>query len=140
MTIDQETPKPKLPGFAYVGQQARRDWFGKDVQETPTVSYVWTADQFGHFGLGFQITYALGWIATWLGHGSPRVLVGLALANITGWVVKEVFDFLRELRKSREAKSVFQFNGKEIWWNVFTALYYIGIGALVAGAAVEPPA
>jgi hypothetical protein len=60
-------PKPALPDLKYVAQQAYRDWFGKDVQETPTVSYVWTADQFGHFGLGFQITYALSWIAAILG-------------------------------------------------------------------------
>src|SRR6516165_10419736 len=132
-------PKPVLPDVKYVAEQAYRDWFGKDVQETPTVSYVWTADQFGHFGLGFQITYALSWIAAILGYTSKWVVVGLATANVTVWVVKEWFDYLRELRKSKEAKSVFKFNGREILWNVFTALFYIAFGAIVAGAAAIDP-
>ena len=131
--------KPKLPDVKYVAEQAYRDWFGKDVQETPTVSYVWTADQFGHFGLGFQITYALSWIAQTFGFTSPWVVVALAALNVTVWVVKEWFDFLRELRKSREAKSVFKFNAREILWNVFTALFYIAVGAIVAGAAAIKP-
>jgi hypothetical protein len=149
MAIDQpkrETPvesqlpaKPKLPDVKYVAEQAYRDWFGKDVQETPTVSYVWTADQFGHFGLGFQITYALSWIAAILGFTGGWVVAGLAVANIAVWVVKEWFDYLREVRKSNEAKSVFRFNGREILWNVFTALFYISIGAIVAGAAAIDP-
>jgi hypothetical protein len=131
--------KPSLPDVKYVAKQAYRDWFGKDVQETPTVSYVWTADQFGHFGLGFQITYALSWIAAILGYTGKGVVVGLAAANVAGWVIKEWFDYLRELRKSKEAKSVFKFNGREILWNVFTALFYIAIGAIVAGAAAIDP-
>src|SRR5262245_33982986 len=69
------TQAPHLPTIAEVSQQTYRDWFGKDVQETPTVSYVWTADQFGHFGLGFQITFLLGWIAALLGYGSKTVLL-----------------------------------------------------------------
>jgi hypothetical protein len=55
------------------------------------------------------------------------------------WVVKELFDYLRELRKAQEAKSIFKFNGREILWNVFTALFYIAFGAIVAGvAAIDP--
>jgi hypothetical protein len=131
--------KPRLPDLKYVAEQAYRDWFGKDVQETPTVSYVWTADQFGHFGLGFQITYALSWIAAILGYTGKWVFVGLAAANVTVWIIKEWFDYLRELRKSKEAKSVFKFNGREILWNVFTALFYIAFGAIVAGAAAIEP-
>src|SRR5262249_16594704 len=53
------TPEPHLPTWKEVGCQAYRDWFGKDVQETPTVSYIWAADQFGHVGLGFQGTFLI---------------------------------------------------------------------------------
>src|SRR5262249_56648949 len=74
-----------------------------------------------------------------LGFTGGWVVVGLAAANIAVWVVKEWFDYLRELRKSNEAKSVFKFNGREILWNVFTALFYIAIGAIVAGAAAINP-
>lgn len=141
-------PKPKLPGPYYVACQAKRDWFGKDVQETPTVSYVWTADQFGHFGLGFQITFLLVWIAAAVGGAigtqhpglaawllNPAVAMWFALGNIMVWVVKEVFDYLRERRKATDAKSVFAFNQLEIIWNVITAVFYIALGAIVVGFA-----
>ena len=38
-------PKPKLPGVREVADQVVRDLFGKDVQDTATFSYEWTADQ-----------------------------------------------------------------------------------------------
>jgi hypothetical protein len=131
--------RAKLPTLRDVGCQAYHDWFGKDVQETPTVSYVWTADQFGHFGLGFQITYLMGWIAILLGHPSKAVLVGCAVANVLVWVVKEAFDYVREVKKAKEAQSIFTLNSGEILWNAVTAVFYIATGAIVAGAAVVGP-
>src|SRR5262249_23484838 len=116
--------------------QMYHDLFGKDVQETPTVSYTWAADQFGHFGLGFQITFLLGWISKILGYSDNTTLALLAVANIAIWVVKEGFDFAREQRKAKQARSVFRFNGLEILWNVITALFFIATGAAVAGVAV----
>src|SRR4029078_11356057 len=93
--VDQ-VPTTQVPHLLTIGEvvaQTYRDWFDKDVQETPTVSYVWTADQFGHFGLGFQITFLLGWIAALLGHGSKIVLLSLASANFSVWLIKETFDY-----------------------------------------------
>jgi hypothetical protein len=152
MAIDQATqvldqpetpppplPKPKLPGVREVVDQVVRDLFGKDVQETATFSYEWVADQFGHFALGFEITLALSWIAALLGHAGGRVGFWLALAVVLVFVLKEADDFRREWVKARDAKSVFKFNGLEIFFNTFTAVYYIAIGALVAGFGLLDP-
>jgi hypothetical protein len=122
-----------------VACQAYHDWFGKDVQETPTVSYVWTADQFGHFGLGFQITFLASWIVLLFFAPHPHLLIWCALGNTGFWMVKEAFDFVREVRKGKEAHSIFPLNAGEILWNAVTAVYYIAIGAIVAGASSQGP-
>ena len=50
-----------LLGKGTIWQVAKHDLFGtKDVQDSPTLSYVWLADQFGHFGIGFAGTLAVG--------------------------------------------------------------------------------
>jgi len=128
--------RPTLPGGKEVLTQAYHDWFGKDVQETPTVSYVWTADQFGHFGLGFQITYLLSWIAIWVGLGTRIAFFACAAVNLAIWIVKEVLDYVREVKRAKQARSDFPFNGTEVAWNAFTAVFYIAVGIVVAGAAL----
>ena len=126
--------KPHLPTPKEIWKQARHDWFGKDVQETPTVSYVWTADQFGHVGLGFQITFLFAGLALLSNLSTPWTLTIAAAVNFAIWVTKEIYDYIRERKKATTAESVFPFNGKEILWNVFTALFYILVGAIGAGA------
>jgi hypothetical protein len=128
-----------------VARQAVHDVIGKEVQQTPTVSYVWMADQLGHFGMGFMITYFFGWIATalgaavWLGVEEKWVVAGLGVFNFLIWLVKEIRDYFIEVRLAAQGKQSFPFNGHEILWNIFTALFYIGIGAVVAVAAVFDP-
>ena len=84
--------KLKPPSFKEIVSQLRYDWFGKDVQQTPTVSYVWTADQFGHFGLGFQITFLFSWILAALFTDLPawKTAIIAALLNMLLWIVKEI--------------------------------------------------
>ncbi|RDJ26900.1 hypothetical protein DWF00_01605 [Bosea caraganae] len=128
------TGKLRPPSLKDVVKQLRYDWFGKDVQQTPTVSYVWTADQFGHFGLGFQITYLVGWLLAWIFPAMPswKTAVIAAVLNLALWIVKEVLDIVRERKRQGP---LFPLNSRELWWNVATALFYIGAGAIVAGAA-----
>lgn len=128
------TGKLKPPSLKDVVKQLRYDWFGKDVQQTPTVSYVWTADQFGHFGLGFQITFLFGWIIAAIFTDLPawKTAIIAAALNIVLWVAKEVLDIVRERKRQGP---LFPLNTRELWWNVATALFYIGAGAVVAGAA-----
>ncbi|QEL20376.1 ATP-binding protein [Limnoglobus roseus] len=144
---------PRLPGPLTVARQLYKDWFGKDVQETPTVSYVWTADQFGHFSLGFTITYLFSWIARWY-FGDPNVpgwaFAACGGANMLMWIVKEVLDYKREYANYRAAHlnaadqpipgvAQFPFNGHEIWWNVITALIYFATGIITATMALYDP-
>jgi hypothetical protein len=128
-----------VPGVRQVFDQVVRDLFGKDVQDTATFSYEWTADQFGHFALGFEITIVLSWIASWRGYHGGRVGFWIGLAVVLGFVLKEADDFYREWTKAREARSVFKFNGLELFYNTFTAVYYIAMGALVAGFGLLDP-
>jgi hypothetical protein len=137
-----QAERPKPPGALTVLRQAYKDGFGKDVQETPTVSYVWMADQFGHFCLGFAITFVLSWLAAWLLYAPDAPPAGLmaacAAVNMAVWVAKEVRDYFREkenfARAHTEGQGQFPFNGREIIGNVVTALFYILTGAAVAGA------
>ncbi len=139
-TTPQVLTKPTLPGVKEVAAQLVRDLFGKDVQDTVTFTYEWAADQFGHLALGFEITFALTWIAQVLGHHEPKVGFLTGLAVVIGFVIKEADDFRRQWQKSREARSIFMFNGFELFLNTFTAVYYIAIGALVAGFGLWDPA
>ena len=127
------TPEPHLPTWKEVGLQAWHDWFGKDVQETPTVSYIWTADQFGHVGLGFQITFLLAGLALWwFKYSGSYLLAKAAIINGCIWTLKEIVDYIREHKRAKAAAGPFPFNAKEIIKNVLTALFYIFIGAGVA--------
>jgi len=104
---------PTLPRVRKVIDQVVRDLIGKDVQDTATFSYQWTADQFGHLALGSEITIALSWIATLLGDKRGQVGFWLGLAVVLVFVAKEAGDFYREWEKARNAKSVLRFNGLE---------------------------
>jgi len=133
-------PKPKLPGLHEVIAQVESDLFkSKDVQDTATFSYQWTADQFGHFALGFEITFALSWVAALLGYAGGRVGFWIGLAVVLIFVLKEANDFRIEWRKACDAKSVFKFNSLEIFSNTFTAVFYIALGGIVAAFGLLAP-
>ena len=131
--------RPHLPTLRDVACQAYRDWFSKDVQETPTVSYVWTADQFGHFGLGFLITYSLTWVFALYHLDGLSVHLSLAIANLALWIGKEFRDFFHEKGLADSAQSVFKFNAAELWWNITTALFFIATGIAIASASFFGP-
>ena len=139
---DQAQPtllKPKLPGAREVVDQVIRDLFGKDVQDTVTFSYEWVADQFGHFALGFEITLALSWVATLFGYQGGELGFWISLAVVLAFAVKEGDDFRRQWIKARDAKSMFKFNGLEIFYNTFTSVFYIALGAVVTGFGLLNP-
>ena len=151
---DHQQPVPPKATLRAILRQTYLDWFTtKDVQETPTVTYVWTADQFGHFGLGFLPTLVFAWIATWsFGVNEtewdlfglavvPRInfLVGIAIGVFCFWIGKELVDYRSEVKRATQAKSSFPFNSKEIWWNVFTAWIFFAMGSFVAGLSFLHP-
>src|SRR5690242_10942594 len=87
-----------LPNRCDVWRQVRYDLFEtKDVQDNPTYSYAWIADQGGHFSLGFLPTYLFAWIVTLAGHYGHfdtdgwNKWIGFGVFGI--WVVKELNDY-----------------------------------------------
>ena len=117
---------------------AKHDLFGtKDVQDSPTLSYVWLADQFGHFGIGFAGTLAVGgviagafgWSPAWCAFG-----VGVLLA--AWFVYKEWRDYRDEQSHAWSVLSrrpvPFAFNGGEILHNCLCACFYTFCGIVIA--------
>ena len=109
------------------------------MQDTATFTYEWVADQTGHFALGFELTYLLYWIAFLLGYTEGRVGFWLGVAVTLVFAVKEARDYFSTRAQAAAAMSVFIFNGQEVLWNCVTAVFYIGVGALVAGLAILYP-
>jgi hypothetical protein len=119
-----------------IGCQVQRDLFGKDVQDTPTASYSWVADQFGHFALGFEITFALSWIFILAGWDHAPTIYLIPVSILVFFALKELSDYVTARRKATQAKSDFPFDQAEILWNMGTAVLYIGLGVVVAAPAV----
>lgn len=131
---------PKLPGIIDVYKQLRRDLFGKDVENAATYTYEWIADQLGHFALGFTGVFLL----LWFNRGVFRILESdsgwiWALAIILIFVLVETNDFISQWKAYQKSARVFKFNALEILWNMFTAIYYIAIGAIVAAFGIDGP-
>jgi hypothetical protein len=125
---------PRLPTLHDIRSQLVRDLFGKDVQDTPTVSYAWTADQFGHLALGFEITILLSGLLTLLPFKLWPIVA--PAATFTVFVLKEASDYVSARGKARDSHSDFPFDNAEILWNIVTALFYIALGIAVAGTLI----
>lgn len=126
-----------LPDRRAVWRQVRYDLFEtKDVQDTPTFSYTWMADQGGHFSLGFLPTYLFAWIVAILGDrfgfdtDGWNVWLGLGVFGI--WVIKEMNDFRLAVRNATRSRSDFRFNGRELFLNIGTAWLFFAMGSAVA--------
>ena len=137
----------KRPGVRDIAAQSFRDFVGKDVQQTTTYSYVWSADQAGHFMLGFAPTFLIHWIAlvlqTMCGVGSwfagEYGLLWSALLVMSVWTLLELYDLFDSVRKIRRSTGYFTPNTLNLIWNVITALFYFLTGAAVAGASQFGP-
>ncbi len=135
-TATPADPPPRVPTLHDIGCQVKRDLFGKDVQDTPTVTYSWIGDQFGHFALGFEITFALSWIFVLLGWDHMPTILWVPGAILIGFALKELSDYVTAWSKAKTAKSDFPFDQAELLWNMATAVLYIGLGVAVAAPAV----
>lgn len=127
-----------LPGPRDVWRQVRYDLFEtKDVQDTPTYSYAWIADQGGHFSLGFLPTYLFVWVVAvagpWLGFEATRETnIWIAVGVFCIWVVKELNDLRLAWRNARRSQSDFKFNFYELLLNIGTAWLFFAMGSAVA--------
>ena len=134
-------PNPRtnpLLGPVAIWRVARHDLFGtKDVQDSPTLSYVWLADQFGHFAIGFAGTLAGGGlIAGNFGYPLVRSAISVGLALAAWFVWKEWRDFRAERSHAWPASSPrpvpFAFNSGEILHNCLCACFYTFCGIVIA--------
>jgi hypothetical protein len=153
--VNPPSPNPqsdRLLSPAVIYRVCRHDLFDtKDVQDTPTLTYTWLADQFGHFALGFGGTLAgfgiisgilallrdffpgaetfFAWPRTW-----SAIAVGVLMA--AWFTIKEWRDYRAE-RKHAWSVSIqrpvpFAFNGGEILHNCVIACFYTFFGILIA--------
>ncbi len=133
----------RRPSLAVLLGQAFRDYVGKDVQQSTTYSYVWSADQSGHFMLGFVPTFLIGWffsvldrwcgITTW--YIGKYGLLHAALTVMIAWTALELYDLYDSLDKIRRSTGYFRANTLNLIWNIVTALFYFGLGAVIAGSS-----
>jgi hypothetical protein len=137
------------PTSREVLKQVKFDLFGKDVQETPTVSYVWMADQGGHIALGFIPTIVIVKVVfdqllvenmqDIFGIGDDdrssliKTVISAAVVMLI-WSVKEITDYRREKGRFAASTKYFAFNAAELWRNVRIALFFFLVGATLAVA------
>lgn len=130
--------------------QVRGDWGGKEVQNGYTLTYVWMANQLGHFALGMGINSLLIWALSAVAAG---VGVDLMLAfsgrwrelgwwvlvhavppvQLAVWCGKEYYDY-RVARKQAEG-NIFDFNGWDVMLDAATAVGFIAAGIAVSYVA-----
>jgi hypothetical protein len=128
-------------GLRRVLTQVGHDLYGtKDVQDAIMATYVWMADEAGHIMLGLVSILLMGWL--WLKvcahyHLGPGWQIGgcivSALAIFGCWIHKELQDY-RETKG--RAGLHFCFDSSDVKWNVKTVLFYIGVGGVLALAAL----
>lgn len=143
-------------------QQAWSDWGGKEVQTGYTLTYVWMANQLGHFTIGFGLTLMLTWIGQlligWLScactqEGFVRITAqalslpgdirpmqalcgwtgGLAVGQVLFWAGKEYRD-IRVVRHDAQG-NLFALNQRDLFLDAGTAILFIAFGVAVAYAS-----
>jgi hypothetical protein len=132
------------PSIFDILYQSKRDFIGKDVQQNTTYTYVWQADQAGHFMLGFAPSFVIVWVAQFLeatfgwatALSGPRGLLWAAIAMMCVWTALELYDLFDSYRMWKVATGYFAFNLGNLVWNVITALIYFLLGAAVAAISV----
>ena len=115
--------------------QVWNDFTDKEVQAGYTYTYIWMANQVGHFTLGFLPTILASWLFRWFGcepvdEGHSPPLLWFALVSAAFWGVKEIRDVVRAKRGA--AGHVFPVNVWDLWRNAGTAVYFFWTGILVA--------
>lgn len=135
-------------------RQALKDFGGKEVQNGYTLTYVWMANQLGHFTLGFLLSFLLVWLVQLLlpsgccslspFSASPRDVqlsgtlcawaIAIAAVQALGWVAKEIHDY--RVARNGTLRNIFDFNGWDVFRDAATAVAFIGFGIAVAFSAL----
>lgn len=113
------------------------DVFGSDVFIDYTATYVWLANQFGHFGIGFGLTSLLTWpVLAFSGPGWGWLAYLFGAIVIVLYAGKEWLDLAIA---RRQAQGFFPFDEKELWADMFADAWFVTSGVLTALAAHADP-
>lgn len=121
-------------------KQAKRDLWAKEVQTGYTMTYVWMANQLGHFTLGLFPILLSSWILTlWTGSATANRWGQFAPPAIAAAVIifKEWRDYATDVRKAKGANGYFRINRGDLFLNAGTAVLYMLLGVAVGTAAVQ---
>lgn len=126
--------------------QAGSDALGKEVQEGYTLSYVWFANQFGHFNIGFLFSLLLFAIiltgALFFNCFHPIDLCTnsiahrwwmfwIVLAGLIFWSFKEARDYSKDVKKAALC-NVFPIDKRDLFHDSLTAVVFIFFGLVAA--------
>lgn len=127
---------PSPVTFGDVLKQAFGRFSGKEIQHGYTVMYVWMANQFGHFTLGFLITFLILWIVELSGGSLANPwgwLLAVPIGQLLAWTVKETNDYIQAVSG---APKFFPVDKGSIALDAVTAVFFIAIGLVVSYATL----
>ncbi len=119
-------PKPPTVSWPMLLHQCRLDLRGKEVQSAATYSYLWSADQIGHMGVGIVLNFALVLLAFYLVGDWAQIAGFVAtFALVAGW---EINSYRTDAKK---AQPPFVLDKQLLRWNAITAAGYMVLGNVI---------
>ncbi len=140
------SPEAATPSAKSAARGKGRNWldklpsdiFGSDVFVDYQGSYVWQANQFGHFLIGFVPASALAWTVAALGGDATIRLLGTDLVYWLGgavFVLYAVKEYIDLLIAERQAMGLFPYAKSELWADMAADTWFVASGILTALAA-----
>ncbi|MGF1609541.1 MAG: hypothetical protein ACFCUQ_09105 [Kiloniellales bacterium] len=120
---DAQRAAAKSSGLARFLNALPADVFGSDVYVDYQATYVWQANQVGHFAIGFLFGYLLLWLV------EPSILWVVVLCGL--YAVKELLDFLIA---RVQAQGWFPADQGELLTDMGTDTFFVSFGVLFAFA------
>ena len=111
------------------------DIFGSDVFVHYQSTYVWQANQVGHFAIGFVFASLLSW--GFVSTGANEVYYyALCVVFILLYASKEYIDLLIA---KKQARGFFHLDKRELWYDMAADTWFVASGLGVASAAHAMP-
>src|SRR5262249_23345642 len=104
-----------------------------------STTYVWMANQLGHFTLGFVPTHLLYWVAMIFTHKiDPLSWLGIVIpGTVVLWIVRKEAGDVRT--SARISKRFFPLDKKDLLLDAGTAVLFVTLGVIVAYTAQFGP-
>ncbi len=116
-------------------QQVWADWTDKEVQAGYTYTYIWMANQLGHFTLGLLPTFLVSWLILWISGQKVedvyyRYLIWFPSVLAAGWAAKEIWDVARATKSA--SNHAFPVDRADLWMDAGTAVFFFWCGIITA--------